>query len=107
MIDLNDCTFVMGQNLHSALQHLQYENRIRTLWIDLPCMDQENMFEHSRQVRVMSTIHSQASSVLAWLGGADEYSDRAIEIIEDMCWVVWYSLARYSLESLHLMLTIK
>ena len=87
-ITLNERSFRVGQNLHSALQHLRHEDKPRTLWVDAVCIDQDNLYERGRQVAVMDQIYAGASSVLAWQGEADEHTEVALDTIEDICWVV-------------------
>ena len=88
VIPLNDCLFPVGENLYSALQHLRNEIKPRTLWVDAICINQDDLFERGRQVRIMSQIYAKSSSVLAWLGVADEDSDITMRAIEDICWAV-------------------
>lgn len=53
------------------------------LWIDAICINQADVEERSRQVRLMRTIFRQASRVLMWVGEGDEYSDYACDRIND------------------------
>ena len=87
-IKLNGQSFTVGNNLYSALQHLRHSFESRTLWIDAVCIDQNNLYERGRQVRIMAQIYAKSSSVLAWLGESDEDSDAALNAIEDMVWAV-------------------
>ncbi|KAL8732243.1 MAG: hypothetical protein Q9181_004030 [Wetmoreana brouardii] len=87
-IRLDNHSFAVGQNLHSALQHLRHESKPRTLWVDALCIDQDNMYERGRQVRIMDQIYAEASLVLAWLGEADDDTDTAMDAIMDICWAV-------------------
>lgn len=58
----------IGQNLRSALLHLRYENRPRTLWVDAVCINQKDLDECSSQVAMMGDIYSKATRVVVWLG---------------------------------------
>ena len=88
VITLDGCLFPIGENLYSALIHLTNEMEPRTLWVDAICINQDDSFERGRQVRIMSQIYAKSSSVLAWLGVADEDSDITMCAIEDICWAV-------------------
>lgn len=55
-------------NLHTILCHLRYPDRVRTLWIDAICINQQNSTEKGPQVALMGRIYRQADTVLCWLG---------------------------------------
>lgn len=63
-----DKTIPVTANLHSALQHLRYENRSRKLWIDALCIDQNDIDERNQQVRLMGDVFLEAERVVVWLG---------------------------------------
>ncbi|KAF8846852.1 HET-domain-containing protein, partial [Acephala macrosclerotiorum] len=65
------------ENLYLALRSIRNQryvkgaaefNDCRFFWIDAICIDQENILERNHQVELMSTLYSQAHSVIAWLG---------------------------------------
>jgi hypothetical protein len=71
--------FKVTSNLHAALQKIRrgfdsYDTTIRYFWIYALCIDQSNPREKSHQVGLMGEVFSSVSSVLVWLGPADEYS---------------------------------
>ena len=55
-------------NLHRALRRVRYVTKIRTLWIDALCINQDDDIERSHQVQVMGLIYKTASCVNIWLG---------------------------------------
>ena len=55
-------------NLHTSLRHLRYPDRVRTLWIDAICINQQDLTEKGPQVALMGRIYRQADTVLCWLG---------------------------------------
>ncbi|KAM0425949.1 hypothetical protein ACHAPT_008888 [Fusarium lateritium] len=55
-------------NCESALRHLRFKKKPRTLWIDALCINQSSNAEKSRQVPLMGDIYESASRVLIWLG---------------------------------------
>lgn len=73
--------FRVRRNLHSALKHLRFSDRSRTLWIDAICIDQENTSEKNSQVSFMARIYNQATHVCVWLGETSGSSDLAVNFI--------------------------
>lgn len=71
---LNGAEFAVTENLLTALYHLRRKNTFedKLFWIDAICINQDDMNEKSRQVRIMNHIYDRASSVVVWLG--DRYS---------------------------------
>ncbi|KAI1593347.1 Arp Ankyrin repeat [Pyrenophora tritici-repentis] len=74
-VTVNEKTFDVTENLHSALQHLRSEDTDRVLWVDAICIDQSNELERGHQVQRMCKIYSQAEEVLVWLGQATDETD--------------------------------
>jgi hypothetical protein len=73
-IFLNGTTFLVGQNLWSALWHLRDETEERIFWIDAICINQKDGNERNHQVQQMGRIYERAHCVVAWLG--DEMENR-------------------------------
>jgi hypothetical protein len=63
-IQLNGTLFLVTQNLHSALRHLQGGEEARKIWIDAICIDQDNTNERSHQVQVMGRIYKNTRQVI-------------------------------------------
>lgn len=78
-IQLNGLPFLVTENLEVALRHLRLPRETRTLWIDFLCIDQDDEVERSEQVQQMGEIYARATSVISWLGAAEDDSDFAIE----------------------------
>ncbi|KAF1960665.1 hypothetical protein CC80DRAFT_387660, partial [Byssothecium circinans] len=74
--------FQVGKNLEIALAHLTKDEEPLTLWIDALCIDQTDNVEKSEQVQQMQHIYSRAASVINWLGPAADYSDVAMDWIQ-------------------------
>jgi hypothetical protein len=66
------------RNLHAALRRLRYPDRIRTMWIDAICINQQDDKEKTQQVKMMKDIYSNAQGVLIWLGDDDEVTAEEI-----------------------------
>jgi hypothetical protein len=56
------------ENLWLALENLRQPFEHRILWVDAICIDQNNIEERNRQVRLMPFIYQRAQSVAVWLG---------------------------------------
>ena len=74
-------TVFVTKSLETALRHLRYPDKPRTLWVDYVCINQEDILERSEQVAKMGSIYEQANSVLIWLGLATLNSGVGMEIL--------------------------
>lgn len=74
-------TFSIGKNLESALRHLRYTSKPRTLRIDAIRINQNDNTEKAAQVIRMADIYSLAARVVVWLGPAAKGSDLAISTL--------------------------
>ena len=69
-------------NLASALRHLRYPDRKRTLWVDAICINQADIHERSLQVKRMSQIYPLAANVIIWIGPESEDSTHALDTLQ-------------------------
>ncbi|KAI1283608.1 heterokaryon incompatibility protein-domain-containing protein [Xylaria sp. FL0933] len=83
-IYINGLRHTVSGNLESALRHLRYRDKPRTLWVDALCINQGDINERNSQVRLMGTIYSNCTGVLAWLGPEYNDSDLAFDFLETM-----------------------
>ncbi|KAL1893339.1 hypothetical protein Sste5346_006517 [Sporothrix stenoceras] len=69
-ITLNGFPFRVRQNLYDALIFLRQQSASapQRFWIDAICINQDDVDERNRQVRIMDQIYFRASSVIIWLG---------------------------------------
>ena len=70
------------ENLALALHSLRFKDRVRYLWVDAVCINQNDSMEKSRQVAMMSIIYKSARRVICWLGQADESIGDAMETLK-------------------------
>lgn len=56
------------ENLNSALRRIRKRHRLRWVWADAVCIDQENDQENGDQVQLMGQIFRSARRVVVWLG---------------------------------------
>jgi hypothetical protein len=71
------------KNCDSMLRVLRRQGTNRTIWVDAICIDQENTEERNHQVRLMATIYSNASQVVAYLGPTSEHTNGSIDRVID------------------------
>lgn len=67
-IILDGVEFAVGKNLRDALEHLRNRARDTLFWIDALSINQLDIQERNRQVRMMWQIYFRASTVVIWLG---------------------------------------
>lgn len=91
-IECNGQTMGVGTNLHDALLGLRDSHRVRILWTDALCINQEDVLERNHQVRKMRTIYTDAREVLVWLGQEDEHSRRALTALKSFRFT-WFGLS--------------
>ena len=70
------------ENLALALHALRLKDRVRLLWVDAVCINQNDDTDKNRQVAMMASIYKSASRVICWLGQADESFSVGIEILK-------------------------
>ncbi|KAI1084338.1 heterokaryon incompatibility protein-domain-containing protein [Whalleya microplaca] len=81
---VNGCSVVVTSSLYGVLKVLRKKTEAVVLWADALCINQRNKVEQSYQVQLMSTIYSQADSVIVWLGPEAERSELAIELLQEV-----------------------
>jgi hypothetical protein len=81
-IFIKGAPFLVTENLFVALQHLRHSTNKQTFWIDAICINQLNISERNAQVQIMTSIYSNASLVLVWLGKTDIHIDIAWKLLE-------------------------
>jgi hypothetical protein len=80
--DTESLTFQIQENLASALRHLRYENKPRTLFVDAICINQEDIPERNNQVTRMADIYTLAHRVVVWWGPTSNNSKLGISTLE-------------------------
>ena len=67
-------------NLWLALNHLPKD---RYYWIDFISINQEDLDERAKQVRMMTRIYHTASNVEVWLGPEDALVSKGLELLNE------------------------
>lgn len=78
----NKIRFEVSQVLSTALRHLRFERKARTVWIDALCINQSNTTERSKQVTIMGDIYQRATRVIVWLGPENQESSYAMHLVQ-------------------------
>ncbi|KAM0252147.1 hypothetical protein ACHAQJ_007844 [Trichoderma viride] len=85
-ITLNGLPFEVGRNLLDALLFLRSrvvsEKPYRPFWIDAICINQGDVEERNRQLRIMDHIYFRAGTVVVWLGS--KYAEFQREMIGEL-----------------------
>ena len=79
--------FTKGQlpitkNLSEALFHLRLRDRLRVLWIDAICINQQDLVERSHQVTLLRDTFQRAKIVIVWLGEDTGDANEAFKILQ-------------------------
>ncbi|KAF2113606.1 heterokaryon incompatibility protein-domain-containing protein [Lophiotrema nucula] len=69
-------------SLRDGLRALRKRDQIVMVWADALCIDQQNPQERAQQVRLMTAIYQEATSLAIWLGPTEDDSDMALESLE-------------------------
>ncbi|EWG53266.1 hypothetical protein FVEG_17085 [Fusarium verticillioides 7600] len=80
-IIIDDQELPITANCHSALVQLRDSFFERVLWVDAICIDQSNITERGKQVRIMAEVYCKARQVIVWLGEATPDSKVAMQKI--------------------------
>ncbi|KAI1342453.1 heterokaryon incompatibility protein-domain-containing protein [Xylariaceae sp. FL0016] len=73
----NGMPFKIQNSLYGALLEIWSQKPGALLWADAICIDQIDIEERSSQVKLMGSIYEKATSVVVWLGEADQYTELA------------------------------
>ncbi|KAH8744240.1 heterokaryon incompatibility protein-domain-containing protein, partial [Hyaloscypha sp. PMI_1271] len=84
--------FLVRKNLWSAMKHIRNRTKMRRLWIDAICINQEDLSERSHQVGLMGDIYRKAESVIAWLGEKGEESGLAFSSLKGLAIYGYYEI---------------
>lgn len=71
----------IGENCYHALRSLRLRDKDRQVWIDAICINQEDLEERARQVRMMDEVYRLATGVIVYLG---EHTADSRVLFEDL-----------------------
>lgn len=67
-IQLANRTVPVSPTVHDALLRLRLPDQNRALWVDQLCINQQDLDEKMRQVRLMRDIYTLCSQCIVWMG---------------------------------------
>jgi hypothetical protein len=88
----------LRENLETALRHLRYRDKPRTVWVDALCINQRDVAERNEQVHRMGSIYRTASRVVVWLGEAASESRLAMNAMQYLGQQVEYTIDGWFLQ---------
>ncbi|KAI9148769.1 Heterokaryon incompatibility protein [Paramyrothecium foliicola] len=71
-IVINGSSYYVRKNLWDALHYLRIHKPETFYWIDAICINQDDVMERNRQVKLMHHIYFRAQRVIVWLGKSYE-----------------------------------
>ncbi|ETS76634.1 hypothetical protein PFICI_12021 [Pestalotiopsis fici W106-1] len=74
----------ISASLFGALSAFRQRENEVFIWADALCIDQQNMIEKSKQIKLMTSIYAKAKSVAIWLGPEADNSQSAIGFLKDL-----------------------
>lgn len=78
-ISVNSQSVPVTQNLHAALRHLQSRVHSQFYWVDVLCINQDDIHERNMQIPLMADIYSRAETVIVWLGSPEPISEPCLD----------------------------
>nr|POE68823.1 heterokaryon incompatibility protein 6, or allele [Quercus suber] len=60
--------FMVSEHLHAALQRLRRPDRERLVWVDVICVNQDDIPERNKSVSLIWRIYTEAKRVIIWIG---------------------------------------
>jgi hypothetical protein len=83
-IKLNGQPYQVTENLEAALRRLRHDDRVRIMWIDAICINQQNPREQEHQIGLMRDIFGGCAQCIVWLGEEDHETEKVLESLHWM-----------------------
>lgn len=87
-ITVGSARIIVPESCLEAIRQVRLPNRVRTVWIDAICINQNDHEERAQQVRIMGDIYRRSCGNLAVLGHDDPDVPLALDdlkgVLEDM-----------------------
>lgn len=72
------------KNLETALRHLRFGTKRRSVWTDELCIDQKHEAEQKKQMELMGLVYSGAKQVIGWLGEDETDLDALVDKVREV-----------------------
>ncbi|KAI9865353.1 MAG: hypothetical protein M1813_002242 [Trichoglossum hirsutum] len=82
-VRVNDYEVQLRGHVYAMLSNLYYKHQVTRLWLDMVCINQNDLDEKSEQVPMMWEIYGKAIKVYAWLGEADPLIDCVFDVLQE------------------------
>lgn len=86
-IQLNGFRIRIGIGAYTALRNVRDPRDLRLLWIDSLCINQADIVERGRQVRLMKDIYTQAYRVMLCVCEQSRFANTAARILQDVAYL--------------------
>jgi Heterokaryon incompatibility protein (HET) len=83
-VECNGWRVDITPNLCGALRFLRHPVEEVVVWADALCINQEDIDERGKQVRLMGSIYANAAQVMVWLGEEDGDTKLAFEALRNL-----------------------
>ncbi|KAF5361381.1 hypothetical protein D9758_006190 [Tetrapyrgos nigripes] len=70
----------MNVGLRDALRRVRHPDKMRAIWADQICINQDDLFERKIQVSYMDKVYNRAKRVLVWVGEEDRFTAAAFSM---------------------------
>nr|POE61748.1 heterokaryon incompatibility protein 6, or allele [Quercus suber] len=77
-------TVRIRRDLERALRHLRQREQSRMLWIDMICINQDDIVERGHQVKHMRLVYQLAHRVIVWIGTEEDRSSIAFSVLNHL-----------------------
>lgn len=81
IIHLHGRSISVPSSSEVALRRMRHYRKVRVLWIDAICINQDDDRERGHQVAIMADIYGSTRRNLIWLGEDDQYTAAALHSI--------------------------
>jgi hypothetical protein len=78
----DDGAIPITSSLQAALVRLRFLDRVRVLWVDALCINQQSNEEKPEQILLMPKIYSSASKVVVHLGPEENGSEKVFDLLD-------------------------
>jgi hypothetical protein len=80
----NGKSLTIASNLHAALWQFRENEEFGFLWADAICINQADLEEKTRQVRMMRQVYENAGMVLIWLGIKEAKDEPGLKLLSEI-----------------------